>query len=258
MKPAVIIFISPEPAFAALIRQLAGYDTIALNAAQHFINILIEESAALLFLDAAQANWRELALAAKASAATRRIPICLVSDDAATRAEAIRHGADIAQSWRELESGILSLVNQLARRPDEAELARLACQCAGDLPPLARQGIELFNRGEYYRQHDLFEAQWMATDGPVRDLYRAILQVGVAYYQIERGNYRGALKMLQRSAQWLHWLPDTCQGVDVRRLRRDSYALRSELQRLGAQGLPELDRSLLKPVRWKPPHSPST
>jgi len=55
----------------------------------------------------------------------------------------------------------------------------------------------------------------MATSGPVRELYRAILQVGIAYYQIERGNHRGALKMLLRSVQWLAMLPDRCQGIDV-------------------------------------------
>ena len=91
-----------------------------------------------------------------------------------------------------------------------------------------------------------------------RDLYRAILQVGVAYYQIERGNFRGALKMLQRSVQWLHLLPDQCQGIDVAQLRRDSYRVRAELQRLGPDGLAEFDRGLLKCLRWQPPQNPST
>ena len=258
MKAAAIVFLSPRQAFAALQPQLAEYHSISLKSTQRFIKVLIDEGAALLFLDGAQANWRELALAAKNNAATRRIPICLVSDDDASRADALLHGADMARSWRELEAELPRIVKQLARRPDAAEVARLACQCADELPPLARQGLELFNRGEYYRQHDLFEAQWMASEGPIRDLYRAILQVGVAYYQLERGNYRGALKMLQRSVQWLHWLPDSCQGVDVAQLRRDSYALRGELNRLGSGGLAELDRGLIKPVRWRPPQSPST
>ena len=164
----------------------------------------------------------------------------------------------LALSWRELDRGITRIVSELARAPDQAELARLECQCGQPLPPLAAEGIALFNRGEYYRQHDLLEEQWMATEGPVRDLYRAILQVGVAYYQIERGNYRGALKMLQRSVQWLHWLPDSCQGVDVARLKRDSYGLRSALQRLGPARLAELDRDLLKPIAWRAPQAPRT
>ena len=80
-----------------------------------------------------------------------------------------------------------------------------------------------------------------------------MLQVGIAYFQIERGNYRGAIKMLQRSVQWLLILPDTCQGVDVKQLREDSFKVRAELERLGEDRLDELDRSLLKKVIY---HSP--
>jgi predicted metal-dependent hydrolase len=108
-------------------------------------------------------------------------------------------------------------------------------------------GIEKFNAGEYYAQHDLLEAQWMAEIRPIRDLYRAILQVGVAYYHITRGNYRGAHKMLLRSVQWLAILPDVCQGVDIRQLREDSAQVRAALETLpeGAS----FDITFLRPVR---------
>lgn len=258
MRPATIVFVSPHSAFVAFSRRLPDYNTIMLNATQLFFEILIEHRAALLVIDARQKDWRELALTCKTSAATRRIPVCLVGGDDEFRADAVLNGVDLALSWAELADQLEGLVRDLARVPDEANLAQLACECNEALPPLAVDGVERFNRGEYYRQHDLFEELWMATKGPVRDLYRAILQVGVAYYQIERGNYRGALKMLQRSVQWLYLLPDACQGVNVAQLRRDSYAVRSELQRLGPDRLDELDRSLIKKIRWQAPQPPNT
>ena len=89
----------------------------------------------------------------------------------------------------------------------------------------------------------------MATEGPVRNLYQAILQVGIAYFQITRGNHRGALKMLLRSVQWLSMLPDVCQGVDVKQLRQDSYRVRSELERMQPADIDKFDRALLKPVQ---------
>ena len=199
-----------------------------------------------------------LTLASKTNAATRRIPVCFVSDEGDNRAEAIACGADLALSWTELRDRIRQIVSDLARIPDAAVLEQLECDCQQKLPSLAIDGVKAFNQGEFYRQHDLFEEQWVKTAGPVRDLYRAILQVGVAYYQIERGNYRGALKMLQRSVQWLYLLPDSCQSIDVAELRRDSYAVRAELQRLGPECLAEFDRTLLKKLRWKPPQSAST
>lgn len=214
------------------------------------MNTLIETRAVMIVIDGEHSLWRDFVIAPNSSAATRRIPILLVCDCEKRRAAATLAGADLTASWSEFERNCLTLVNDFARIPDPKLLDQLACECRENLPPLAVQGLQEFNQGNYYRQHDLFEEQWANTNGPIRDMYRAILQVGVAYYQIENGNYRGALKMLQRSVQWLHIMPDTCQGIDIEQLRRDSYAVRAELERLAPDRLDAFDRNLLKPVIW--------
>jgi hypothetical protein len=210
---------------------------------------LIETRAALVLVDGARDDWQRWVTTPKVSAATRRIPVILVSDDGARRAAAAATGADLAYSRAEFLKQLPTLLRDMARIPDPQQQEQLDCECQEPLPPLAMQGVEKFNAGEYYPQHDLFEEQWVNTEGPVRDLYRAVLQVGVAYYQIERGNYRGALKMLQRSVQWLVVLPDVCQGIDVRALREDSFRVRAELERLGEDNFDQFDRSLIKGVK---------
>ena len=87
------------------------------------------------------------------------------------------------------------------------------------------------------------------TPAPGRDLYRSILQVAVAYYQVERGNYRGALKMLLRVRHWLTPLPDICRGLDVARLREDVEQVQGALTELGPDSVQELDRALFRPIR---------
>lgn len=124
----------------------------------------------------------------------------------------------------------------------------LACACREDLPERARQAIEKFNQAEFYAQHDLLEALWVDTPGPIRGLYKGILQVGVGYFQILQGNRRGAIKMLRRSAPWLATVPDECQGVDVGQLIEDSNRVRAELERLGEENFHEFDFALLKPI----------
>jgi predicted metal-dependent hydrolase len=200
-------------------------------------------------VDGDSGDWRFWTATPKASPATRRIPIILAAEDPDARHGALSSGADLTLTPAELLEQLRQLVTDYARVPDPAVLEELDCQCREPLPPRAVEGVEKFNAGEYYRQHDLFEAQWVDTEGPVRDLYRAILQVGVAYYQIERGNYRGALKMLLRSVQWLSILPDVCQGVDVKQLREDSYRVRAELERLGEVDFASFDRGLIKPLK---------
>ena len=253
MKPTTLVFLSQVCAFTDTLRESLDNDTIELNLTQIIDDILIDESVALVFVDGRHPEWRQQILAVKNRAATRRIPLCFASDERARRAEAVICGADLALSWRELKGRIDQVIKDLARIPDRATAAKLGCECQQPLPAQAIAGLREFNRGEFYRQHDLFEALWVETAGPVRDLYRGILQVGVAYYQLERGNFRGALKMLQRSVQWLRPLPEICQGIDVAALRRDSTKVRAELQRLGPERLEEFDRRLLKGVTWKAP-----
>jgi predicted metal-dependent hydrolase len=208
---------------------------------------LVDDHPALILVDGEQANWRFWTATAKASPATRRIPVALIVADKMVRAQALMSGADLTFTPEDMVSGAKQIINDYARVADPAQVTRLECECEETLPELARQGVVKFNEGEYYKQHDLFEALWVKTDGPVRDLYRAILQVGVAYYQITRDNPRGALKMLLRSVQWLAVLPDVCQGVDVKQLREDSYRVRAALETMEPAG--SIDRSLLKPVR---------
>lgn len=55
-----------------------------------------------------------------------------------------------------------------------------------------QQGVELFNAGEWYDAHDLFEELWHETAEPHRRSLQGILQVAVAQLHLERGNRRGA------------------------------------------------------------------
>ncbi|MCU0513261.1 MAG: DUF309 domain-containing protein [Anaerolineae bacterium] len=243
--PVIIITGSPDwlPAVSAALHP--DYTVIHLPQPGQYMKTLIERRAALVLVDGHAPDWSRWTSVPRSSPATRRIPIVLISADNATRAASAVQGADLALEPAALVQELHRLVPAYARLPDPAQMAQLDCDCQSALPDLARAGIARFNAGEYYAQHDLLEELWVATAGPVRDLYRAILQVGVAYYQIERGNYRGALKMLQRSVQWLLILPDVCQGVDVRRLREESFRVRAELERLGEARFAELDRTLI-------------
>ena len=249
-----LIFATPasEPAWARdICAHLSGeFRCQRFQTRRRLVARLARAAAAALFIDATRMDWRQWLILPKASPATRRIPIFFIGEKSEQRATALASGADFAFSPTTIANEAPVLLAKVARKPNAAERAALACACAGTLPALAREGIAQFNAGHYYQQHDLFEELWVKTSGSERDLYRAILQIGVAYYHIERGNWRGAYKMLLRSQQWLHWLPAVCQGVDVAALQRDSRALQAALERLGEARLGEIDRALLRPVIW--------
>jgi predicted metal-dependent hydrolase len=245
-----IILTTPSSWIDRLRAALPADYTLTINESREgYVTRLADTRPALIVVDGGRDDWKFWTATPKSSPATRRIPIALVADDETTRHDALVSGADFALHPDELAARLPEIIRDYARIPDPAMLQELDCQCQEALPPRALEGVRKFQAGEYYQQHDLFEAQWVEEPGPVRDLYRAILQVGVAYYQITRGNHRGALKMLLRSVQWLSILPDVCQGVDVRQLREDSYRVRAELERVRPEDIGAFDRALLKPVR---------
>lgn len=123
--------------------------------------------------------------------------------------------------------------------------------CNGPLHPRALQGILLFNAGKYFEAHEELEAAWRQERGRVRELYQGILEAGVTYLHVRRGNYEGAIKVYGRSMKWLEAWPDICRGADVGQLRRDLSEVMGEVRRLGKARLGEFDQSLLKPLIWK-------
>ncbi len=123
--------------------------------------------------------------------------------------------------------------------------------CQGPLHPEAIHGMELFNQGRYFEAHEALEAAWRADSGPLRDLLRGILQVGVVYLHITQYNYPGAIKVYQRCRKWLEPWPETCRGIAIGQLRQDLEFVIVALQTLGPQHIADFDASLLKPVYYR-------
>jgi len=123
--------------------------------------------------------------------------------------------------------------------------------CSAPLHPQAAEGLRLFNAGRYFESHEALEAAWNEEAGPVRDLYRGVLQIAVVYLHITRRNFNGAVKVYGRSQKWLKAWPALCRGIYVEELRRDAQAVMLEVQRLGAERIGEFSHTLLKPVRWE-------
>jgi hypothetical protein len=125
-----------------------------------------------------------------------------------------------------------------------------SADCTAPLHPHAAQGLRLFNVGKYFEAHEALEIAWLEETGKVRDLYRGILQVGVAYLHITRGNYHGAVKVHGRSKKWLKDFPPVCRGIHVGELRDDAEAVIAALQHLGIERIGEFDMNLLMPIHW--------
>ncbi len=192
--------------------------------------------------------WREWIALLKSVSATRRIPILCFGPhvNVEVMGAARAAGADEVVGRSRFMSGMPALIDKLARSWDY-EAITAACQ--EPLSALGMKGIEAFNEGDYFESHEYLEDAWNEDEGPARDMYKAVLQVAVAYLQIERQNYAGAVKMFMRARQWLDPLPDVCRGIDIGRLKEDAQQVHQRLLELGPQQIQTIDRNMFRPVR---------
>ncbi|MCC7448258.1 MAG: DUF309 domain-containing protein [Anaerolineae bacterium] len=180
--------------------------------------------------------------------ATRRIPVIAIADQDRAKAFADSVGIDTVFTSEGFIAALPDVIREHLRADPTAELRD---QCDSPLSDAVIKGLHEFNAREYFEAHETLEQAWMAESGPVRELYRVILQVGIAYYQIARGNYWGAHKMFLRTVQWFAPLPDACQGINVAQLKADASAAHAHLEALGPERINEFDRSLLKPIIYE-------
>ncbi len=90
------------------------------------------------------------------------------------------------------------------------------------LDPRAIKGIRLFNQKKFFAAHEELELAWRDEPGSIRDLYRGILQIGVAYYHIQHRNFSGAEKMFVRAEKWLASYSGNYLGINIGKLKKDA------------------------------------
>jgi predicted metal-dependent hydrolase len=114
------------------------------------------------------------------------------------------------------------------------------------------QGIREFNQGLFFEQHETLEDAWIEEDDSIRYLYQGILQIGVAFLHLNRGNFVGATHLMERGVELLRPFAPVCMGVDVERLLRDTEKAHSALLDCGATAIAHFDRTLVPAIHLTP------
>jgi uncharacterized protein len=104
-------------------------------------------------------------------------------------------------------------------------------------PPAWLQGIDEFNKREYYACHDTLEALWMDSIDPDKKFYQGVLQIAVACYHLHNRNWRGAVTLLGEGIRRLPYYQPVYSGIDVTKLIQDSRNLLTTLQSIGIEGV---------------------
>ncbi len=228
------------PRLADAIRAQGGRPVIVETPAA-FVEAMDREFPVLALVDLdAPGDWAAAIARCKLRPHSRQTPIYAFGPhvDAERLQTARTAGADHAWARSRMMAELPALVDRHLHPP-----VRYPAGWDEPLSEPARLGVEAFNRGEYFEQHEYFEEAWKEETRPIREFYQGVLQVGVAFLLIERGVWAGAIKAFRRGLPRLRDLPLVCQGVDLAALRSAAIDIHAEITALGPDRLHEFDRS---------------
>ncbi|MDQ4077977.1 MAG: DUF309 domain-containing protein [Chloroflexota bacterium] len=97
-------------------------------------------------------------------------------------------------------------------------------------PPHLVRGLEQWNAGRFFEQHETLEWLWRATDEPVRDAFKGIILSGVGALHVQRRNRRGALAKWTGALGYLEPFEGLYPyGIDIAHLRGQVRGAREAL-----------------------------
>ena len=101
------------------------------------------------------------------------------------------------------------------------------------------QGVEEFNRQEFYACHDTLEALWMEAVEPDKTFYQGVLQIAVGCYHLGNHNWRGAVIVLGEGTRRLRDYQPTYAEINVSGLLEKSLDLLGSLQSIQPEAVAE-------------------
>jgi predicted metal-dependent hydrolase len=85
-----------------------------------------------------------------------------------------------------------------------------------------QSGIALFNSGEFFRAHEVWEDLWLTEIEPEKTFLQGLIQAAAAFHQYVGGNLAGAESLLASAATKLQRFPAFHRGIDSGKLRADA------------------------------------
>jgi uncharacterized protein len=85
---------------------------------------------------------------------------------------------------------------------------------AAQYDPRYLAGIVLFNRGDFFEAHEVWESLWMETFTEDKKFYQALIQAAVGLCHFCNGNGRGAVKLYKSSREYMSRYAAQFMGLD--------------------------------------------
>lgn len=126
---------------------------------------------------------------------------------------------------------------------------------AGDYDPRYLAGVLLFNAGDWFEAHEVWEDPWAdAGGGPERRFYQGLIQAAVGLCHFGNGNLGGAAKLYRSARDYMTPCGSPFLGLDVEAFwRQMTRCFAPVLGPGGSDPSAQLDESLAPQIILDPP-----
>jgi hypothetical protein len=76
-------------------------------------------------------------------------------------------------------------------------------------------GVVLFNAGDYFEAHEVWEDLWAESHGRTRKFYQGLIQAAVGLCHFTNGNLGGAAKLYRSSRDYMSDCGERYLGLDL-------------------------------------------
>ncbi len=76
------------------------------------------------------------------------------------------------------------------------------------------KGVELFNAGHFWHAHEAWEEIWLHASGEEKIFLQGLIQLAAAYHHVQRGTFRGGVRLFDAALRKLERFDDGRGGID--------------------------------------------
>ncbi|MEX0775446.1 MAG: DUF309 domain-containing protein [Phycisphaeraceae bacterium] len=114
---------------------------------------------------------------------------------------------------------------------------------------LFHEGLDLFNHGQWFEAHEVWEDIWHLASGEKKRFYQGLIQCAVTLEHMRRGNPRGVVTVFVTANEKFRGLPDVYMGINHVRLRQAIGVMVEAIRQMPAEVFePRAGRGLTLPI----------
>ena len=76
------------------------------------------------------------------------------------------------------------------------------------------EGVALFNAQRFWHAHEAWERMWLVAEGDEKIFLQGLIQLAAAYHHVQRGTFRGGVRLFDAALSKLAPFPVHYLGVD--------------------------------------------